>query len=210
MSCFAKKGRGLLCRTWKRDRIFRHRLRKQLLHVVAKFAELVDRRLVLRFRLTPGRAAPLLIEERGSRVCATNRTACAAPAGGRAWRLGSSLAGPRARSCRPLRAYGEVRAHIAPGELLAATPAAFHPRSRRPSTLDLQGLPSSVPLVGGRRPLRASCKVRASTYCEERASGPGKFGVAGVAGLLGATSQCGSDIGRASGSFATSGTRSKP
>src|SRR5580700_9292866 len=57
MSCFAKKGRGLLCRTWKRDRIFRHRLRKQLLHVVAKFAELVDRRLVLRFRLTPGRAA---------------------------------------------------------------------------------------------------------------------------------------------------------
>jgi hypothetical protein len=29
--------------------------------------------------------------------------------------------------CRPLRAIGEVRAHIAPSELFAATPTAFHP-----------------------------------------------------------------------------------
>jgi hypothetical protein len=32
------------------------------------------------------------------------------------------------RGCRPLRAYCEVRAHIAPGELGAAAPTAFHPR----------------------------------------------------------------------------------
>src|SRR5580693_676222 len=34
------------------------------------------------------------------------------------------------RGCRPLRAYGEVRAYIAPGKLSAATPFPFHPRSR--------------------------------------------------------------------------------
>jgi hypothetical protein len=28
----------------------------------------------------------------------------------------------------PLRAYGQVRAHIAPGKLGAASPTAFHPR----------------------------------------------------------------------------------
>ncbi len=31
-------------------------------------------------------------------------------------------------TCRPLRAYGEVRAHIAPGKLSAATPTAGHAR----------------------------------------------------------------------------------
>jgi hypothetical protein len=31
-------------------------------------------------------------------------------------------------TCRPLRAYGEMRAHLAPSKLGAATPTAFHPR----------------------------------------------------------------------------------
>jgi hypothetical protein len=33
------------------------------------------------------------------------------------------------RGCRPLRAYGEVRAVLTPGTLGAATPTAFHPRA---------------------------------------------------------------------------------
>jgi hypothetical protein len=33
-----------------------------------------------------------------------------------------------AGACWPLRAYCEVRAHLAPGEFSAATPAAFHQR----------------------------------------------------------------------------------
>jgi hypothetical protein len=49
----------------------------------------------------------------------------------------------------PLGAYGEVCAHIAPGKLSAATPAAFHPRSRRPSTLNLQGPASSLHVARG-------------------------------------------------------------
>jgi hypothetical protein len=43
-----------------------------------------------------------------------------------------------------LRAYGEVRGHIARGELRAATPTAFHPRPRRASTLNLRLPPSAV------------------------------------------------------------------
>jgi hypothetical protein len=35
------------------------------------------------------------------------------------------------RRCRPLRAYGEVCAHIAPGKLVAAALTAFHPRPSR-------------------------------------------------------------------------------
>ena len=58
----------------------------------------------------------------------------------------------------PLRAYREVRAHIAPGEMFAATPTAFHLRPSRESTLNLQGPQSSLH-VGTRRPLRAYSEV---------------------------------------------------
>jgi hypothetical protein len=42
---------------------------------------------------------------------------------------GSSSSVHIVRGCRPLRAYREVRAHIAPRKLAAAAPTAFHPRS---------------------------------------------------------------------------------
>jgi hypothetical protein len=52
------------------------------------------------------------------------------PLGVRAWLSGPPSSLPVAGGRRPLRAYCEVRAHIAPGKLSAATPTAFHPRSR--------------------------------------------------------------------------------
>jgi hypothetical protein len=61
---------------------------------------------------------------------------------------------------RPVRAYGEVRAHPALSKLLAATPTALHPRSRRPSTLNLQCPPSSRHVAGACRLLRAYCEMR--------------------------------------------------
>jgi hypothetical protein len=64
-------------------------------------------------------------------------------------------------SSRPLGACREMRPQPARRKLLAATPTAFHPRSRRPSTLNLQGPPSSLHVAGGRRPLRAYCEMPA-------------------------------------------------
>jgi hypothetical protein len=49
------------------------------------------------------------------------------------------------RGFRPRRAYGEVRVHLAPVEVGAATPAAQHPRPRWVSTLNLRERPSPVP-----------------------------------------------------------------
>jgi hypothetical protein len=62
-------------------------------------------------------------------------------------------------SSRPLGACREMRPQPARRKLLAATPTACHPRSRWPSTLNLQG-PSSSLHVGTRRPLPAYCEVR--------------------------------------------------
>jgi hypothetical protein len=49
---------------------------------------------------------------------------------------------------RPLRAYGEMRAHIAPGELSAAAPTAFHPRRPTHGEPDGVALACSSQLTG--------------------------------------------------------------
>jgi len=54
------------------------------------------------------------------------------PPGG-CWRLAFESLPPRStlvRGCRAVRAYCEVRSHLAPGKLDAAIPTAFHPRPR--------------------------------------------------------------------------------
>jgi hypothetical protein len=67
---------------------------------------------------------------------------------------------PVVRGCRRF-GHGVKCTRIWRHKLLAATPTAWHPRPRRPSTLNLQGPPSSLHVAGGCRPLRAHCEVRA-------------------------------------------------
>jgi hypothetical protein len=65
-----------------------------------------------------------------ARIRALRELGAAAPAarhprgGVHAWRSNSALGGPCGVSCRPVRAKSEVRAHIAPGKLGAATQCA--------------------------------------------------------------------------------------
>jgi hypothetical protein len=89
-----------------------------------------------------------------------NRISSAAPVGGHAWLSGSSFEGPRARSLPALRAYGEVRAHRA---RVSQTPRRQPHSIRRRGypRLALEFVPSTIHVVGTRRPLRAYCVVRA-------------------------------------------------
>jgi hypothetical protein len=72
------------------------------------------------------------------------------------------------RGCRSLRAQGEVRAHLALGKLVAATPTAFHPRPRWSARFHFRIPRSAFYAVRGCRPLRANGEVRAHL-------GPGKL-----------------------------------
>jgi hypothetical protein len=60
-----------------------------------------------------------------------------------------------------------MRSHPTRRKLRAATPTTFHPRSRRPSTLNLQDPLSSLDVAGGCRPLRAYGEVRAHSASGE-------------------------------------------
>jgi hypothetical protein len=69
------------------------------------------------------------------------------------------------RGCRPFRAYGEVRAHIAPGKLFAAAPTAFHPRPRWAPTLKLKLRPRRSPSATWGKIQIAARQFRKPTGC---------------------------------------------